>query len=407
LYLTKEQEALLKGEGGEAKRLAMEILVALGDIYGAERLAPVASTHISGTSYTSCGEAGLDLLSKLAAKGARFTVPSTLNPAAIPLNSWRKLGFPEGLASKQLALLDLYARLGAADALTCRPYLAGNLPSYGSIISWAESSAAIYANSLLGARTNREGGLAALASALIGLTPLHGLLLDENRAPTSTVKVEADLTNDLDFSLLGYAVGEMLGGGVPLIQGLPAWAGAEELKSMGASMATSSPIALFHSPNHTPEASLYSSRGLPSSSVGRAELKEVLERLSSAGGVKVDCVALGCPHLSLEELRRLSCLLQRVKVREGVKLWLFTSEAVAKLARSAGYLEAVEEAGGELLIGGCVVHAPLKELGVEVLATNSAKAAYYCASIHGVEVCLAPMDGCVKAAAVGRWPPRG
>jgi len=107
----------------------------------------------------------------------------------------------------------------------------------------------------------------------------------------------------------------------------------------------------------------------------------------------------------LEELRRLSRLLQGVKVREGVKLWLFTSEAVAKLAGSAGYLEAVEEAGGELLIGGCVVHAPLKELGVEVLATNSAKAAYYCASIHGVEVCLAPMDGCVKAAAVGRWPP--
>lgn len=404
MYLTKEQEALLEGEGGEAKRLAMEILVALGDIYGAERLVPIANAHISGTSYTSCGEAGIDLLSRLASEKARFTVPATLNPVAIPLNNWRRLGFPEKLASKQLAILELYAKLGAADAVTCRPYLAGNLPSYGSHVAWAESSAVVYVNSLLGARTNREGGLSALASAMVGLTPLYGLHLEENRAPTSLIKVEAELSSDLDFSLLGYVLGETLGSETPFIKGLPSWAGVEELKSMGASMATSGSIAMFHAPGHTPEAHLHGLEDLSSITVDRRMLDEALEKLSSPEG-SVDCVALGCPHLSLEEFRRISTLLEGSRAKEGVKLWLFTSEAVARLAREAGYIDVVEAAGGEVLIGGCIVHTPLKELGIHSIATNSAKAAHYCASIHGVEVHLGSLRECLRAAEVGEWPP--
>ncbi|MEM4700101.1 MAG: aconitase X catalytic domain-containing protein [Candidatus Nezhaarchaeales archaeon] len=404
--MTKEQEALLDGEGGEAKRIAMEILTALGDVYGAERLAPVSSAHISGTSYTSCGDAGIDFLSKLVSQGGRFEVPATLNPVAIPLNNWRELGFPEELASKQLAILGLYRRLGAAGAVTCRPYLSGNLPYFGSRVAWAESSAVVFANSVLGARTNREGGLSALASALTGLAPLYGLYLDENRAPTALVKVEAELRSDLDCSLLGYAIGEELSeGGVPLIEGLPGWVGAEELKSMGASMATSSPIAMFHAPGRTPEALAYGRAELPKHSLDGASLRRALEELSSPGGGRVDCVAIGCPHLSLEELRRVSALLEGARVKEGVRLWLFTSEAVARLAERAGYLEAIEGAGGRVLLGGCIVHAPLRELGIERIVTNSAKAAYYCASLHGVEASLAPLRGCLKAAEVGAWPP--
>ncbi|MCX8204512.1 MAG: aconitase X catalytic domain-containing protein [Candidatus Nezhaarchaeota archaeon] len=406
MYLTKEQEALLEGEGGDAKKLAMEILTALGDVYGAERLTSVSSVHISGTSYTSCGDAGIDFLSRLVSQGARFAVPTTLNPIAIPLNNWRRLGFPEELASKQLTILTLYRKLGAADAVTCCPYLSGNLPCYSSRISWAESSAVVYANSVLGARTNREGGLAALASALTGLAPLYGLYLDENRAPTMLVKVEAELESDLGFSLLGYAVGrELSDGGVPLIEGLPSSLGVEELKSMGASMATSGPIAMFHASGRTPEAQAYRRSELPKVSLDRRSLSEALDELSSTGGGEVDCVAIGCPHLSLEEARRISALLEGVRVKEGVRLWVFTSEAIAHLAEQAGYLQVVEEAGGEVLLGGCIVHAPLKELGIRRLVTNSAKAAYYCASLHGVEVCLAPLHECLKAARVGAWPP--
>lgn len=406
MYLTKEQEALLEGEGGEAKRLAMEVLTALGDVYGAERLVPVSSVHISGTSYTSCGDAGIDFLSKLASQGAKFAVPATLNPIAIPLNNWRRLGFPEGLASKQLTILNLYRRMGAAGAVTCCPYLSGNVPCYGSHISWAESSAVVYANSVLGARTNREGGLAALASALTGLAPLYGLYLDENREPTDLIEVEAELSDDLDFSLLGYVIGEEVSaGGVPLIEGLPSWVGVEELKAMGASMATSGPVAMFHAPGRTPEAKAYRRRELPKHSIDDKSLARALEELSLAGGGEVDCVAIGCPHLSLEELRRASAILEGVRVREGVRLWLFTSEAVARLAEHAGYLQAIEGAGAEVLLGGCIVHAPLEELGVERLVTNSAKAAHYCASLHGVEVHLAPLRQCLKAAEVGSWPP--
>ncbi len=403
MYLTKDEEALLRGEGGEAKRLAMEILVALGDIYGAERMVKVDSVHISGTSYTSCGDAGIHFLSRLVRSGAKLAVPSTLNPVSIPLNRWRELGFPERLAAKQLEILSLYKLMGAAGGYTCHPYLVGNVPRYGSHISWAESSAIVYANSMLGARTNREGGIGALASALVGLTPLYGYHLAENRRATVKVEVEAELIDTLDYSLLGYIIGELIIDGVPLIAGLPSQAGLDELKAMGASMATSGSIALFHALNLTPEAGLMKDEGLPKLTIDSSMLRQVREKLSSNGGLTVDCVALGCPHLSLSELKRIASFLEGRKVKEGVRLWLFTSEGIKRLGEEAGYVDIIEAAGGRILTGGCVVHTPLEEIGVEVLATNSAKAAHYCLSLHEVKVCIGSLKECLEAALTGRW----
>lgn len=398
MYLTRDEEALLEGEGGEPKRIAMEILVALGEAYGADRLIEVRSAHISGTSYTSCGEAGLDFVRRLASSGARLKPPSTLNPVAIPLNKWRELGFPSWLAEKQLELLELYRRMGAAGGFTCHPYLAGNLPSYGDHIAWAESSAIVFANSVLGARSNREGGLSALASAIVGKTPLYGYHLDENRGPTIVVDVEAPIDSDLSLSLLGYHVGREVGEGVPFIRGLPLNVGADGLKLMGASMATSGSIAMFHAEGLTPEARLIEGvEGLERLQVGEEDLARALDDLSSSEE-SVDCVAIGCPHCSLDELRRVAMIVEGRRLREGVSLWIFTSEAVRRLGEEAGYVQAIEEAGGHVLTGGCIVHAPLGELGVEVLATNSAKAAHYCSSIHGVEVVLAKLEDCVMMA---------
>ncbi|RLF15570.1 MAG: hypothetical protein DRJ97_03485 [Thermoprotei archaeon] len=400
MYLTREEEALLEGEGGEPLRIAMEILVALGEIYGAERLVEVRSTHISGTSYTSCGDAGIDFLRRLVSGGARLRQTSTLNPVAIPLNKWRELGFPQQLVDKQLEIISLYRSMGASGGFTCHPYFVGNLPRYGDHISWAESSAIVFANSVLGARTNREGGVGALAAALVGRTPLYGYHLDENREPTVKVVVEAPMLNDLDFYLLGYALGEMVGDGVPFIEGLPRWTGVDELKSLGASAATSGSMALFHAEGLTPEASSLRAEGLERLEVSSDDLKAALDKLS-VRGEEVDCVAIGCPHCSLDELRRLSLLLDGRRVREDVNLWVFTSEAVRRLGEEAGYVQVIEAAGGHVLTGGCVVHTPLRELGVEVLATNSTKAAHYCSSLHGVDVVLLSLKECVKLALEG------
>ena len=184
LRLSPEERAMLAGDQGAGVRKAMEIIVALGRIYGAERLGPVHSVQVAGVSYHNLGEAGLDFLREWADQGARARVVTTLNPAGMDLRAWRELGFSESFASRQLAVIEAYRRLGARVTCTCTPYLVGNLPQLGDHVAWAESSAVSYANSVLGARTNREGGPSALAAAITGRTALYGLHLDENRRPT-------------------------------------------------------------------------------------------------------------------------------------------------------------------------------------------------------------------------------
>jgi len=178
--LTRLEERMLAGEYGYAAQKAMEILVALGKIYGAERMIEIRSAQISGVSYSNLGEEGLEFLLKLAEDGC-VRVPTTLNPCGMDLEEWREMGIPEDFAEKQLRVIEAYRRLGVEPTLTCTPYLAGNMPEFGDHVAWSESSAVIYINSVIGARTNREGGPSALAAAITGRTPLYGLHLDDAR----------------------------------------------------------------------------------------------------------------------------------------------------------------------------------------------------------------------------------
>ena len=190
MFLTREEEGMLAGQEGRATQKAMEILVALGKIYDAEKLVRVSSVQVSGVSYKNLGDAGLEFLNELAEDG-KARVKSTLNPAGMSLTDWKAQGIQSGFAEKQLQVIDAYRRLGLEISCTCTPYLAGNEPSFGQHIAWGESSAVAYANSVIGARTNREGGPSALAASLTGKTPLYGLHLKENRVPTHIVDVDA------------------------------------------------------------------------------------------------------------------------------------------------------------------------------------------------------------------------
>ena len=161
---------MLAGEAGPGVQKAIEIVVALGRIYGAADLVAVTSVQVAGVSYKNLGDAGLEFLQEWAAQGARARVPATLNPAGMDLASWRELGFSEAFARRQEAVIAAYVALGITLTCTCTPYLVGHVPEFGQHVAWAESSAVSYANSVLGARTNREGGPSALAAAITGRT---------------------------------------------------------------------------------------------------------------------------------------------------------------------------------------------------------------------------------------------
>jgi hypothetical protein len=250
MHLTREEEKMYGGEEGLAVEKCMEILVALGDIYGAEKLVPITSAQISGVSYKTIGDAGLEFLEDLSID-AHVRVPSTLNPAGVDLQIWRELGFSEEFTKKQLAIVDAYRKMGVSTTCTCTPYLVGNVPTLGSHIAWSESSAVCYANSVLGARTNREGGPGALSAAICGRTAMYGYHLNKGRHPNLLVELETSVKGS-DFGAVGYIVGNTVGGGTPYFK-FKNTPSTDQLKWLGAALASSGAVALYHVENTTPE----------------------------------------------------------------------------------------------------------------------------------------------------------
>jgi len=397
MKLTIEEQSMLAGDHGRALRKAMEILVALGEIYGAECMLPVTSVQIAGVSYDNLGEAGLEFLQEMADGGGQARVLTTLNPAGMDLENWQALGIPADFAADQQRVLEVFSRMGVQVTCTCTPYLSGNTPGFGEHISWAESSAVCYANSVLGARSNREGGPSALAAALTGRTPAYGYHLDENRAPTLTVKVEADLKGTHAFGALGKALGEQLEKRkrrpVPYILGVPR-ASLEELKSFCASLATYGGAALFHMQGITPEAERYTP---PSErlTITQAEINAAVADLDDAGAAEVDFVSLGCPHLSLDEISRLAELLRGRKVVK--EFWITTARPVKQLADRLGYTRVIEASGAKFAVDTCCVVAPIKGR-FTALATDSAKACYYAYAKNKFKTRFLPFDEVVQQA---------
>ncbi len=385
---------MLAGNQGRATQKAMQILVALGKIYDAKKMVKVSSVQVSGVSYKNLGDAGLDFLDELARDG-KARVKTTLNPAGMSLTDWESQGIAKGFAEKQLQVIDAYRRLGLEISCTCTPYLAGNVPRFGQHIAWGESSAVAYANSAIGARTNREGGPSALAACLTGRTPLYGLHLEENRAPSVAVDVEAPLRCPEDFSSMGYFVGKVVKDGIPLFRGVRR-AGVEELKTLSAALASSGGVAMFHIAGITPESGLAPARPevVPFT---RKDLDETNGLLNDRG--VPDFVSVGCPHCSLTELATLARLLAGRKVRR--EFWVCCSREVKRQSDDAGYSKAIEGSGAKFATDTCMVVAPVEELGYRVVATNSAKACHYLRN-SGLRVRFMPLEQCVAEATRGR-----
>jgi predicted aconitase len=409
MRLTREERQLLAGKDGPAVQKAMEIVVALGNIYGADDLVPVESVQVAGVSYKNLGEAGLQFLREWARQGARVRVPALLNPAGMDLENWQAMGLPEEFALRQMEVINAYAQMGIPATCSCTPYLIGNVPRMGDHLAWSESSAVAFANSVLGARTNREGGPSALAAAICGRTARYGLHVPEHRSATHVIRVDCKVRTEVDFGVLGYIVGRRVGGGVPYFRADgSAWnedsiSAALHLRALAAAMAASGAVALFHFQGMTPECELDGIIRPDAKEIVISSLDEGYERLS-APLKRIDFVSIGCPHASLEELCEIARYLTGRTVR--AKLWVTTARETRRRAEAAGWVQSIESAGGHVVSDTCLVVAPVEALGVKTMATNSAKAAFYAPSHSGLQVRLGTMAECLEAAVQGRWTTR-
>ncbi len=391
LILTQEEKEMLEGKHGKATRKAMEIITTLGEIYGAKRLIPVASVQIAGVSYHNLGEAGLEYLSEIAEDG-RVRVLTTLNPAGMDMLEWKKHGISEDFAMNQERVVEAFERMGVITTCTCTPYLIGNLPHYGEHIAWAESSAVCFANSVIGALTNREGGPSALATALTGKTAEYGFHLEENRVAQVKYDVQAELKDTDDFGLLGQVIGTRTGKTIPYITGVEK-ASIEELKSFCASVATYGGVAIFHmegiTPNRTP---------IPDKTevVTDDDLRAARVELDDEGA-KIDFISVGCPHASIKEIAEIARMLDGKKVANGKTVWITTAKPTKDLAVKMGYYDKIENAGAFLVADACCAVAPLKGKFTGLM-TDSAKACFYARGKNKFKTEIRTIEQCIKEA---------
>ena len=378
MYLTREEEKILAGEEGESCRKAMELVVALGKVYGAEDLIEITSAHLSGASYKTIGDGGLKYLEDMAKGGARVSVPATLNPIGMDRERWKEMHITPAFAEKQLKIIDLYKRMGVKATCSCTPYLGDNVPSLGEHVAWAESSALSFVNSYIGARTNREGGPGALASAIIGRTANYGLHLDENRKPTVVIDAEIDGTV-FSYSMLGQAVGMAIGGGIPYFRGITPT--VDDAKTMSAAMAAAGSVALYHVEGVTPEAGNYDISDLEVISIGKKELNEAYNKLNTANDVQL--IALGCPHLSRKEMKDIADFLKgKKKKNKDVEIWFCTS---SKIREECVDEVKIMEQFGPVIADTCMVVAPIEGV-FKRTGTNSAKAGNYLPTLCSQQV---------------------
>jgi len=420
LHLTAEEKAILAGEGGPGRQRAMEIVVALGRIYDAARLIPIVQAHIAGVSYKNLGEAGLDFLSAWAAEGARVTVPTSLNPMGMEEARWREIGFQPDFALPQLRAVEVFRQMGIAPTLSCTPYLfAAQMPRRGEHLAWAESSAVVFANSVLAARSNREGGPSALAAAIVGRTAAYGLHLEAGRRANWVVDVKIPLRNVADFGALGYVVGRVVGNGIPYFRDLARWlpplpsreqladggAAVDRLKAMGAALAAYGAVPLYHIDGYTPEAK-DAGEALVAPDARYLQVDRLTPAIAAMDAdpdvQQIDLVTIGCPHASLHELSLVADFVGGKQLR--TKLWVTTARQTRQRGLDAGYVQRIEAAGGLVVADTCAVVAPLRSLHIHTMATNAGKMACYAPAHSGVKMRFGSLEQCLEAALSGFWP---
>ncbi|MFX1418928.1 MAG: aconitase X [Promethearchaeota archaeon] len=395
MKLSSEEQDMLNGMYGKAASKSMEILTTLGEIFEAECMVDVYGVQIAGVSYDNLGEAGLEFLNEMAEDG-KVRVLTTLNPAGMDRENWQTLGIDEDFAINQNRVIDAFAKMGVITTCSCTPYFIGNTPHFGQHLAWAESSAVCYANSVIGARTNREGGPSALASAITGKTPNYGYHLEQNRQGEVLFNVIAPVKGTDEFGILGKIIGDKLGElgkKIPYISGISN-ATVEELKSFCASVATYGGTALFHMEGITPEYNKYLKPSDILIEINQDSLNKARLELTD-DDIDIDFVSIGCPHASIQEIAKISSLLNGKKVKK--EFWITTARPTKKIADEIGYSKIIENAGAKFAADTCCVVAPIKGRFKGIMV-DSAKACYYGRAKNKFKVKIGSVEECVEEA---------
>jgi predicted aconitase len=399
MHLTKEEERMLAGEFGEGTQKSMELLVAIGDAYDAEKLIPISRAHAAASGQ----EGDLYFVELLANGSASCKVPTSTNPVYDISYFDNLFEVPKDEAGIARRVMEAYKRVGAILSWSCTPYLAENIPLYGETVAFSESSATPYVNSVIGARTNREAAQSALAAGVVGKTPECGLHLKENRKGTNLVKVEATLKDEFDFTLLGYCVGKRIGYGIPVLTGFSRPPSTEEFINFCAMSNTSGAIPMFYVPGFTVEASTVEEAfqgDIPRDriSVTDHELKQAYEELQTTNG-KVDVVMVGCPHYTLKQVGEVARLLNGKKIHDTLSFWACTSATTKMLAERIGYVDIIERAGGHVVADTCVDEPCWIAYRDKIGMTDSLKCAYY---RRFKEAKVGRLQDCVETAVKGK-----
>lgn len=414
MRLTGQEKKILDGDAGEAVRMAMSILVDLGDAVGAEEMAEIVHVHTDSGFYL--GDASLEFVEHLAELEGKVAVPTSMNNTSFDLERGLSCGVPQDLFAKIKRIEKAHLKMGTIPTWTCAPYQDGIVPRFGSLVAWSESNAIAFVNSVIGARTNRTGDLIDICSAITGRYPKFGLYLDQNRKAEVLIQcknlAENILTDPSFFPLLGYLAGYEAGNKVIAIEGIPGMVSVDNLKGLGAAAASSGSIALFHIIGLTPEAHtlemcLKGKSSINSITVTPEMINKMEEKLWTATEDRVDWVGFGCPHFSFSEFRVLAGLIQGLKVSKSVDVTVFTSRNIYAWVKKMGILEILKDAGIRVLTDGCLLLYPENMGHTGTMMTNSVKAANYIYSQAGLKAAYGSIKDCVDSAIEGKVIRRG
>jgi predicted aconitase len=410
LALTRVEQDMLDGRQGPARALAMRIVTTLAGALGAGRLLAVESVHVDGCLYH--GQAGLDFVERLVELDGEVVVPTTLNVGSLDLLHPEVVRLPEHDRANARRLMDAYVALGATPTWTCAPYFAGHRPARGQHIAWAESNAIVFANSVLGARTDRYGDFVDICAGLTGRAPAAGLHLTANRRATLEIDCAglppSMLRLDAAWAALGHLIGALASDRVPVVTGIDGPIQEEHLRALGAAASSRGGVGLFHVVGTTPEAATIddATGGIAVDEryeVTADDVRRARDELSTAPTIALDAVSVGTPHLSVTELAELARLVQAAgTVAPGIEFWASTSRANAAAADAAGWSEVLHAAGVKLLTDTCTYLTPVLRAGTRHVMTNSAKWAWYAPVNLGVEVSFGSLADCVASAQAGK-----
>lgn len=408
MHLTPEEKEILEGLQGPAAKLAMETLVKIGEINGAERFVPIKNVHLVLHAYKSAFDAGVETAEKIAEMGGKFAVPVTIDPYGMDAEDWEGAKTPEHYAKQQMRLEAAVMKMGVIPNWTCTPYYGFTAPRKGEHLAWSESSAVAYANTACGARTNRQTAIVDIFCGIVGRAPLTGLHLDENREGEVLIQLSIDrpLVN-WEYPALGYLLGQKLGARIGVLEGIQGSPSSEDLKNFCAAAAAAGSVALMHIVGVTPEAdttekAFGEKTPIETIEITAQDIRATRRAMCSNTTEKVDFVALGCPHYTINEIVKVHKLLSGRKVDENTAFWIYANSYALRLAEKMGIRQELEQSGVIFRAETCMIISPVKDWGFRTMMTDSGKCSYYGPAECGTEMIFASVEECVESAVSGK-----